>query len=363
MVSLKSLILGKFSTMITKLKFIFKNVLKALAARSNMLYLIYAILIDKSFNREILAVKSGQAEINRRISGELGAEFRLRRNIHRIEKGLIMRQRRKVFAVGYICETIDALEKIVGRYCYSSLTFEVERNIKWYTDVLEEYFRVVEGDPTVEACRQRFDRLSAKIKASDESMKSIPQSRHQFSVGAVNYDNLASLMRQRRSVRWYLPKSVPRRELDKAISLAALSPSACNRQPFRFLVCDSPTRVEKIAALAGGTEGFNHQFPSIIVVIGRLDAYEHTRDRHLIYIDSALASMSLMLALETLGLSSCAINWPDIEYRERLMEEELGIPSYERVIMLISVGFADPNGKIPFSEKKVLEDLRTFLPR
>ena len=51
----------------------------------------------------------------------------------------------------------------------------------------------------------------------------------------------------------------------------------------------------------------------IIVIVGELDAYEYDRDRHLIYIDGSLAAMTFMLALETLGLSSCPINWSGVE--------------------------------------------------
>ena len=64
-----------------------------------------------------------------------------------------------------------------------------------------------------------------------------------------------------------------------------------------------------------------------------------------------------MLALETLGLASCLINWPDIEYRERLMDRELGLPPHLRPVMLLAVGYADPAGGVPFSAKKPREAL------
>ena len=89
-----------------------------------------------------------------------------------------------------------------------------------------------------------------------------------------------------------------------------------------------------------------------MVVVGDLSAYPYERDRHLIYVDASLASMQLMLALETLGLSSCPINWPDIEVMERGMAEVLDLSFHERPIMLISVGYPDPRGNIPFSQKK-----------
>ncbi|MNC23920.1 Nitroreductase family protein [compost metagenome] len=67
--------------------------------------------------------------------------------------------------------------------------------------------------------------------------------------------------------------------------------------------------------------------------------------------------MQLMLALETLGLSTCPINWPDIEERERMLSDKIGLSYHERPIMLLAVGYADPVGGIPYSQKKIEQEL------
>jgi nitroreductase len=59
-----------------------------------------------------------------------------------------------------------------------------------------------------------------------------------------------------------------------------------------------------------------------------------------------------MLAFETLGLSTCAINWPDTEVREKKMESFLNLDPCHRPVMLLAVGYADPEGGIPYSQKK-----------
>ena len=110
-----------------------------------------------------------------------------------------------------------------------------------------------------------------------------------------------------------------------------------------------------------GTVGFSHQFPAFIIVVGDLSAYVHERDRHLIYVDGGLVSMSLILALETLGLSSCCINWPDIEERERSMGEALKLETHERPIMCISFGYAAEKGMVPFSQKKSFQQLIQYV--
>ena len=87
-------------------------------------------------------------------------------------------------------------------------------------------------------------------------------------------------------------------------------------------------------------------------MVGDLSAYPGERDRHLIYIDGSLAAMQLMLAFETLGLSTCSINWPDVEAAEQKLEKLLDLKPYERPIMLLSVGYAQDKGGIPYSQKK-----------
>jgi nitroreductase len=109
-----------------------------------------------------------------------------------------------------------------------------------------------------------------------------------------------------------------------------------------------------------GVKGYVDGIPMMIVVVGNLDAYFHERDRHLIYIDGSLASMSFMLGLETLGLSSCPINWPDIDRLEKKMQKALKLEKYQRPIMCMAVGFPHPEGKVAYSEKRSLEYIRKY---
>jgi nitroreductase len=137
------------------------------------------------------------------------------------------------------------------------------------------------------------------------------------------------------------------------------APSACNRQPFKFIQL-SGADAATAAGFAMGTTGFAAQIPTLLVVVGDLSAYPAERDRHVIYIDGALASMQLMLALDTLGLASCPINWPDVERLERKMDKFLQLQPWQRPVMLIAVGYPDPTGGIPFSAKKSV--VQTLVP-
>jgi nitroreductase len=176
----------------------------------------------------------------------------------------------------------------------------------------------------------------------------------------VAYDDLLALAYRRRSVRWFLPTAVPRELIDRAITVADLSPSACNRQPFEYRVFDDPELIARVAAIPKGTRGFAHGFPAFVVLVGRMRAFFSERDRHLIYIDGALGAMALMLALESLGLSSCPINWADDAEQERDMTRTLGLAPDERVVMCLALGYPDPEAMVPYSAKKPLDRIRRY---
>lgn len=322
---------------------------------SPLLCRVHYLVFSSAFNREVAAVVAGHVEFNRNQLGFEPVNYFLRRAIHRLEKGLLMRPRKEVFALDYI-------EQAVHAYCLGADAGLDREELAWADSVLERYFQAVSKHPVIEKTEKRFRAARSKrvVQARDSDLAYAPYKRNLPRERPISFDNLMQLAQQRRSVRWYQQKPVPRHLIDKALEIAALSPSACNRQPIEFRIFDDPDRVKKISTLPLGTGGFAHNISAIAVLIGRLRAYPHPRDRHVIYVDGGLAGMSFMYALETLGLSSCPINWPDVNEREAMMNKELDLRRDERVIMLISVGYPDPEGLVAASRKLSLARFRTF---
>lgn len=337
----------------------------ALVVNCPFLCSFYYALISSEFRRETQNVIYGKLKYYKNLETNEGNSYLLRRNIHRLEKGLIMQPRRDIFGLDYIEEILKTYLEI---YNYAieqepkitSEKTELKMELQWAHDVLKEYFSIVSDHPTINTAREIFESINFYDNFCGGDKRLIPYKRDLNTPPAVSYDQFLQLCYRRRSVRWYEQKLVPRELVDQAITAAALSPSACNRQPFEFRVFDTPELVQEVASIPGGTHGFYHNFPVIVVVIGKLSAYFSERDRHLIYIDSSLASMSLMYALETLGLSSCSINWPDINDKEEKMKSLLQLDTDERPIMLISVGFPDADGMVPYSQKKTLDQIRKY---
>ncbi len=322
--------------------------LARLCAANGRLASLYYLLFSRRFDREHLAVLQGRLSYARSLKEMGQSSPLLRRNIHRLEKALIMRPRRPLFAEGFILETVRCYNVARVRPGFS------EGELQWARDVLDEYFEVVAQSPVVDTARKDYEAgvLATGIPVLAAARTSKPYPAYSRPDSDIAFDDLVTLFTRRRSTRWYQDKPIPDEWIQSAVESASLAPSACNRQPFRFVVANGRNSASRIAECAGGTIGFAHQLPAVIVVVGDLSAYPFERDRHLIYIDASLASMQLMLAAETLGLATCPINWPDVDSAEARLRKILPFPPHEKVIMLIAIGFAESTGGIPYSQKK-----------
>ena len=79
------------------------------------------------------------------------------------------------------------------------------------------------------------------------------------------------LVKKRQSVRAYLDRPVDREIIERCLEAARLAPSACNSQPWKFLVIDEPELKNKIAKQTyGKLISFNHfslQAPVLVLII------------------------------------------------------------------------------------------------
>lgn len=170
------------------------------------------------------------------------------------------------------------------------------------------------------------------------------------------------LVEQRESCRNYDPQKRPTKEqLVRCIQAAQLSPSACNSQPWSFLVINSP---EKAAVVAASTQcaGFNKftdNCPSFIAVCEE-DAYlmgdpQHPNQKYA-EIDLGIAVAHLCYAAKQQGLSTCIIG----AFDKKMLLEGLGITGDKRVRLVLSVGYA-ANDQLRTKKRKPLEQIMTYI--
>jgi nitroreductase len=114
------------------------------------------------------------------------------------------------------------------------------------------------------------------------------------------------VIRQRYSVRAYLPDAVEDEKLQKVLEAARLAPTACNRQPFRLVVM--PTQTHRDALKKLYHRDFLTQAPLVIGIYADTGAAWVRGDgKCYADVDAAIVMDHIVLAATALGLGTCWI--------------------------------------------------------
>ena len=151
------------------------------------------------------------------------------------------------------------------------------------------------------------------------------------------------LVKHRTSCRSYEPKPVPREHLELMLEAARLAPSACNKQPWRFVVVqDEATRMRLIdeAFLAGIPMKWAIHAGAIIALGMAKSAITHRIAPKISGVDYPLLDLGiagehLVLQAEELGLGTCWIGW----IRPKEVRRIVGWPRSIEPVSLITVGW------------------------
>lgn len=152
------------------------------------------------------------------------------------------------------------------------------------------------------------------------------------------------LILKRQSDRKYLRTPVEEDKILKCIDAARLSPSACNAQPWTFVVVEDDSlrqEVEK-AASGMGMNNFAVQAPVIIAIVLEKPNFTSKigsviKDKEYPLIDIGIAANQFCLQATELGLGTCILGWFD----EKKIKKLLNIPSSKRIPILITLGYSD----------------------
>lgn len=164
---------------------------------------------------------------------------------------------------------------------------------------------------------------------------------------------LLDLIKHRRSVRNFLDKPVEREKIMKCLEAARLAPSACNAQPWKFIVVDDRGLKDKLCHAAFGgiysINAFCKKAPVIVVIVSErsrfltaisrfVSAVGGTLRRTKYYlIDIGIAGEHFALQAEELGLGTCWIGW----FNEGAAKRVLNIPRYEKIDIIFALGYYD----------------------
>ncbi|MDR1347010.1 MAG: nitroreductase family protein [Prevotellaceae bacterium] len=168
------------------------------------------------------------------------------------------------------------------------------------------------------------------------------------------------LVKKRQSVRKYSAREIEEEKINRCIEAARLAPSACNSQPWKFVVVDEPELKLKIADASEskilGFNKFTKNCPVIIAVVreapnitSRLGMMLKDKPYPIMDIGIAVSHFCLQAADENLG--TCIIGW----FNEKKVKKLLGIPKRKRLDLLISAGYAEDETVLPKQRKSAAQ--------
>lgn len=182
------------------------------------------------------------------------------------------------------------------------------------------------------------------------------------------------LASRRQSTRKYdINRPVEPEKIERIIEAARLAPSACNAQPWHFVVVNKAELMDKaVDAISNPAEGETQPVHFVIVdeselknkvadaASARLLGMNHftkqapihillveekvnlssgiggvIKDKHFAYVDIGIAASHICLAAEAEGLGSCILGW----FNESKIKKLLNIPDSKRVILDILIGY------------------------
>lgn len=159
------------------------------------------------------------------------------------------------------------------------------------------------------------------------------------------------LITKRYSVRSFKDMPVEKEKLVHVLEAARLAPSACNLQPWHFIVATDKSSKDKIAQAYQGQ--WLKDAPVIIVACGdhtkswkRKDGKDHCD------IDLAIAIEHMTLAAAEIGLGTCWV----CAFDAQMCHEALELPAGLDPIALLPIGYP-ANESIPEKDRKTIKDI------
>ncbi|AKA68450.1 nitroreductase family protein [Clostridium scatologenes] len=175
--------------------------------------------------------------------------------------------------------------------------------------------------------------------------------------------NYFDLINKRESCRNYEDKPVEKEKLIDCIEACRIAPSACNGQPWKFIVVNNKKLSPKVAKCLQNLvmNKFTDNCPAFIIILeeksdikARIGGTIKNQDYS--SIDIGIATAHLCLAATELGLSTCIMGW----FNEKELKTLLSIPKSKRIRLVVSIGYS-ADKKLRNKIRKSLDEISLFI--
>ena len=163
------------------------------------------------------------------------------------------------------------------------------------------------------------------------------------------------LAKKRNSIRSYTKRPVSKTMLHQVLEAGRLAPTACNYQPFQFVVVKDR---ENLAALAAGYPAPWFAEAPVVIAVCTAPRTAWVRKKHdgknYADVDGAIAADHMTLAAAELGLGSCWVG----AFDPKTVRSVLKLPRNAEPLVLLTLGH--PNEKGRPKDRKPLNELVNY---
>lgn len=276
---------------------------------------------------------------------------------HKIEKGLCMPGKKRLFALEVIPQVTSLLEtwEAAGNSIHDHIYIGAINSLRSYQ--LQITKNGLDSEGKISGFVDNF--LSKRANVPCHGKTPIEITKHQIEL-SISYDQFKTLCELRRSFRVFSEQAVSPDLIRHAVELAQLSPSACNRQPCKVYAIQDKALQKQLLEHQNGNAGFGHLAPLLLVLTADSTHFFGAIERNQPYVDGGLFAMSLQYALQVQGAVSCCLNWCVTPKTDQKVHQLLNIAESERIIMFMVVGFPAEETKVPKSHRKPIESVLSF---
>lgn len=166
------------------------------------------------------------------------------------------------------------------------------------------------------------------------------------------------LVNKRESCRNYSGEPIERELIEKCIEAARLSPSACNSQPWTFVMADGEIAREVAKCTQKSVfNKFTDNCPAFIVICENEATLSSkltgiVAKQHFAQMDIGLTTAHICYQATDSGLSTCILGIFD----EDRLKEILAIPKNKKIRLVLAIGYA-ADGDLRTKKRKEFSDV------
>ena len=268
---------------------------------------------------------------------------------HRLEKGMALPNTRIGFGKDVIKRLLSNLAQYTERFGQDELTRIVHGVLRQYQtrqaalgfanpalDAALDQMRQTHADPAV-SCGVTPLPLADLFAVDEAAGQQFLESRH--------------------SVRQYTGELVSDAQIARIAEIAQRAPSVCNRQCGRLYVANTRERIAEVLSYQNGNGGFGDRLGAVFIVTADLRSFVSLGERHQGYVDGGIFAMQTLLAIHSLHLGGCMLNWSMTHHDDERLRAAFGIPAHEVVITMIGFGHCVAAPEIAVSPRIALSEV------